>query len=241
MGFRQRPSWHADAVRGAVHPIIPGLACRAWKRCPYPLLLSALRFAPESRNTSTRRVDRAEYALGVGHSLLRRFTEPSKRTKKIWRDTPTFCVRDPQAVLSEGVSLGGGLAVPVERLLVVLRYSSTHLVHLGEFELPIRKPSIGRLLKPEDCLTIVLWDADAAIIATANRNLRVGIILGCCFVIPFEGELEVLGDATAEFVQQAEHALGVGMSLPSGGSKNTFRYLIIHFRRRRTGRQGTSS
>jgi hypothetical protein len=24
MGFRQRPSWHADAVRGAVHPIIPG-------------------------------------------------------------------------------------------------------------------------------------------------------------------------------------------------------------------------
>src|ERR1700747_821783 len=24
-GFRQRPSWHADAVRGAVHPIIPGL------------------------------------------------------------------------------------------------------------------------------------------------------------------------------------------------------------------------
>ena len=23
MGFRQRPSWHADAVRGAVHPIIP--------------------------------------------------------------------------------------------------------------------------------------------------------------------------------------------------------------------------
>ena len=24
MGFRQRPSWHVDAVRGAVHPIIPG-------------------------------------------------------------------------------------------------------------------------------------------------------------------------------------------------------------------------
>src|SRR5271166_5599734 len=28
MGFRQRPSWHADAVRGAVHPIIPSIGWR---------------------------------------------------------------------------------------------------------------------------------------------------------------------------------------------------------------------
>jgi hypothetical protein len=29
MGFRQRPSWHPDAVRGAVHPIIPEAALKA--------------------------------------------------------------------------------------------------------------------------------------------------------------------------------------------------------------------
>jgi hypothetical protein len=95
--------------------------------------------------------------------------------------------------------------------------------------LPIRKPGIGGLLKPEDCLPIGLGDADAAIIAAADANLGVGIVLGRRFVIPCKGQLEVLGDATAEFVQQTEHALGVGMSSPSAGSKNTFRYLIMAF------------
>ena len=78
-------------------------------------------------------------------------------------------------------------------------------------------------------MTIVLWDADAAIMATADRNLCVSIVLGCRFVISFKGQLRVLGDAAAEFVQQAEHALGVRMSSPSGGSQNTLRYLIIAF------------
>src|SRR5579863_4183664 len=32
-----------------VQDAIPSLACRAWKGCSNPLLLSALRFAPESR------------------------------------------------------------------------------------------------------------------------------------------------------------------------------------------------
>jgi hypothetical protein len=79
--------------------------------------------------------------------LLRRFTQPFKGTPIIRRDTYTFYVSAPKPVLGEGVSLGGCLAVPEKRLLVVPRHSSTHLVHLAEFELPIRKPSIGRLLK----------------------------------------------------------------------------------------------
>ena len=37
MGFRQRPSWHADAVRGSVHPIIPFRA----RNCPHCPDLSA--------------------------------------------------------------------------------------------------------------------------------------------------------------------------------------------------------
>jgi hypothetical protein len=105
---------------------------------------------------------------GVGVSLLRRFTEPFKRKRIIWRDTYTLRVRGPKPVLGEGESLGGSLAVPEKRLLIVPWHSSADLVHLAELELPLRKPSIGCLLKPQDCLTIVLWDADAAIIATTD-------------------------------------------------------------------------
>src|SRR5580658_826653 len=36
-----------------VQDAIPSLACRAWKRCPNPLLLTSLRFAPESRMVSS--------------------------------------------------------------------------------------------------------------------------------------------------------------------------------------------
>ena len=42
MGFRQQPSWHADAVRGAVHPIIPNKSNRK-RRFPFDQALYQLR------------------------------------------------------------------------------------------------------------------------------------------------------------------------------------------------------
>src|SRR5208282_6347085 len=47
-GDRPHDEPHAPQVP-RVQDAIPSLACRAWKRRPNPLLLSALRFAPESR------------------------------------------------------------------------------------------------------------------------------------------------------------------------------------------------
>src|SRR6202042_3633638 len=65
-----------------VHPIIPSLDCRAWKGRSNPLLLSALRFAPESRPAFVIRSD------GV-----RRLSRETARTMVAW--VPTLEAHDP--------------------------------------------------------------------------------------------------------------------------------------------------
>jgi hypothetical protein len=49
MGFRQRPSWHVDAVRGAVHPIIPTTTAEVdlWLDADTPDALGLQRSLPD--------------------------------------------------------------------------------------------------------------------------------------------------------------------------------------------------
>jgi hypothetical protein len=74
--------------------------------------------------------------FGFGNSLLRRQVQPFVRCHDILRHPCAVLITKRAVVLSSGVALLSGLAVPIDRLRVVLRDTRAVRVANGEIELP---------------------------------------------------------------------------------------------------------
>jgi hypothetical protein len=122
MGFRQRPSWHADAVRGAVHPIIPEAtivgALSAQLRHTRPrsaMSASLIGLRPSGINTVFKRVESRRPAHfprvdGAGARAAGRDPEGILRAaRRHWRAPPSHprraCFRARRVLRIGGHSL----------------------------------------------------------------------------------------------------------------------------------------
>src|SRR4029077_19797112 len=76
---------------------IPSLDCRAWKGHSNPLLLSTLRFAPESRGSQRRRLIARKFSISstrISATLL------APASKVYWENQVTHMVNQVDCVLS---------------------------------------------------------------------------------------------------------------------------------------------